>query len=290
MGNLKTAILSKLCNNVQPLTENRFFMKTTPPKRTHRFYLPNAEKTGQTLEFNEEILHYASRVLRLNNLNEVHAWNGRGQIFPAVLHYLSKNQAQVVITAEALTSTNTELTRPIYVAQALPEGDKMELILGKCTELGARGFFPFQARRSVVQLTTERAQKKQAHWHKLLISSALQSERLYLPTLRPLSSLNELFNHLHNTFQNVEIILFTPHNTQAHFHRWLAQQNQQVANTNTPIVILVGPEGGFDDTEIELATHHNAHILCFSQRILRTETFALACIAQLTLGLGLEGG
>lgn len=260
-------------------------MTKTPKKRIHRFLIEQFKESGQVIDLSDDLMHYASRVLRLLDGSEIQVWNGDGQVFPARIDYLSKKQAQVTSVGPALALRNTELLRNIYIAQALPESDKMDWVLEKCTEMGARGFLPIQAERSVVKLNAERAQKRQQHWLKVISSAGIQCERQVLPSLGEVKNLTQTLESLSDWPNKPTTLLFTPE-ASINLTHWLDLQTQ--GQSDQPIVVLIGPEGGWSEAEIREATAHGAQAIGFSPRVLRTETFGLACLSQLVLGLQLE--
>lgn len=244
---------------------------------------------GQALDLSEDLMHYASRVLRLRDNSELRVWNGRGQEFMGTLHYLSKKLAEIRITEGPLPLPDTELMRPVWIAQALPEGDKMDWVLEKATELGAGAFWPIQAQRSVVRLNAERQEKKAAHWERVVQAASLQSERQHLPQLHSVMSLEAAFESIAKQAPGAQLLWFTPE-ARTTLTQWCAGVSGQLPVTQPlqPLVICVGPEGGWSGEETQWAVEHGAVALQFSRRILRTETFALACLSQLTALLQLE--
>ena len=256
-------------------------MKQDKGKRLPRFLLEHCNCEGQVLDLPDDLMHYASRVLRLRDGEALRVWNGQDCEFQATVHYVSKKLAQVQVGLK-LTVKNTELVRPIHIVQALPEGDKMDWILEKCTELGAAGFHPVQAQRSVVKLEGERVSKRHAHWERVVLSASLQSERGRLPKVEPVKSLKTTLDHIGQTWLDAQVLWFTPQAEVTLLH-W-----SQEAHAQSPLFVCVGPEGGWTPEETEQATQAGAVALNFSQRVLRTETFAVACTAQLTALLNLE--
>lgn len=256
-------------------------MKQDKGKRLPRFLLQHCNSAGQVLDLPDDLMHYASRVLRLRDGETLRVWNGQGCEFQAKVHYVSKKLAQVQV-GEQLTVKNTELVRPLHIVQALPEGDKMDWILEKCTELGAAGFHPVQAQRSVVKLEGERANKRQAHWERVVLAASLQSERGRLPKVEPVKSLKATLDHIAQTWSDAQVLWFTPQAAMP-MRQWTGH-----VVTQAPLFVCVGPEGGWTPEETEQATQAGAVALNFSQRVLRTETFAVACAAQLTALLNLE--
>lgn len=260
-------------------------MSKTTKKRVYRFLIDQMKEVGQVVDLSEDAMHHASRVLRLLDGSEVQAWDGCGAVWPATLHYTSKKSAHIQSTGPALSLPNNELIRPVYIAQALPESDKMDWVLEKCTEMGAAGFFPIQAERSVVKLTDQRAAKRQQHWKKTLQSASTQSERLYLPKLAEVQDLRSFMSTSKQWPEAPDILLCTPGGATP-LPQWM--NTQPKGPLNKPLVVLVGPEGGWSEGEISEATSQGAQSIEFCPRVLRTETFGLACLSQLVLGLELE--
>lgn len=256
-------------------------MKHDKGKRLPRFLLEHCNSVGQVLDLSDDLMHYASRVLRLREGEALRVWNGKGCEYHATVHYVSKKLAQIHV-GEQLALRNTELNRPLHVLQALPEGDKMDWVLEKCTELGVAGFHPVQAQRSVVKLDGERAAKRQTHWERVVLAASLQSERGQLAIVEPVKSLSDALEHLAQTWPRAQVLWFTPQAEQA-LRNWTPN-----ATPGEPLIICVGPEGGWSSDETDTATRMGALPLNFSQRVLRTETFAVACTAQLTALLNLE--
>lgn len=257
-------------------------MKQDQGKRLPRFLLEHCNSVGQVLDLSDDLMHYASRVLRLRDGEALRVWNGNGCEYKATVRYVSKKLAQVHI-GESLAMPVTELNQAVHVLQALPESDKMDWVLEKCTELGVVGFHPVQAKRSVVKLEGERASKRQSHWERVLLAASLQSERTLLPRVESVKSLNNALEHIEQNWPDAQVLWFTPQ-AKTTLRQWTTTR----AKHDAPVVICVGPEGGWSAEETALASELGATPLNFSHRVLRTETFAVACVAQLTALLNLE--
>lgn len=158
----------------------------------------------------------------------------------------------------------------------------MDWVLEKCTELGVAGFHPVQAQRSVVKLEGERASKRQTHWERVVLAASLQSERGRLAKVEPVRTLQGALEHVSQTWPNAQVLWFTPQAGES-LRNWTTH-----AKPGEPFIICVGPEGGWSPDETDMATQRGALPLNFSRRVLRTETFAVACTAQLTALLNLE--
>lgn len=258
-------------------------------KRMNRLYLPQATALGQVIGLDEEAMHYLSRVLRILDQTDLWIWNGQGADFVGKIHYLSKKAAHIELIEGPVDRSINELKRPIHVLQGLPEGDKMDWILEKCTELGAAGFFPVQTQRSVVKLKGERVIKRQAHWERVVQSAGCQSERGLAPTVQGISDLGAAIAQFRVEHPGAPALLFHPA-APTSLADWCESQSQSAPQTanNCPILIGVGPEGGWSPEELSNAQAVGATLLRFSNRILRTETFGVACLSQLIARLDLE--
>jgi 16S rRNA (uracil1498-N3)-methyltransferase len=271
-------------------------------KRMNRLYLPQATALGQVIDLDEEVLHYLSRVLRILDQTEMWIWNGQGSDFVGQVQYLTKKTAQIQLIQGPFDRTLNELKRPVYIMQGLPEGDKMDWVLEKCTELGAAGFIPVQAQRSVVKLKGERVIKRQAHWERVVQSAGCQSERGFAPSVQAVGDFGASIAQFKSNNPTAQVLLFHP-TAEISLADWclLPSQMQMVQaksfqtevqhstpNSTYPILIGVGPEGGWTAEELSTAQTAGATLLRFSNRILRTETFGIACLSQLIARLNLE--
>ncbi|NJM32984.1 MAG: 16S rRNA (uracil(1498)-N(3))-methyltransferase [Limnobacter sp.] len=257
-------------------------------KRLPRIFIQHFKSDCQYLDMTEDVMHYVSRVLRLENGHTVWVCNGQGFDFPATLEYLGKKSGRFCLKAEPADRLPLELARRIHVVQALPEADKMEWVIEKATELGAAAFWPVQAQRSVVKLTGNRANKKTSHWQKVAASAMLQCGRGVLPAVHAPAALADTLHALRQAEPTVQIVWFDPAAT-LHLHDWARGQATGHTAPQQALAICIGPEGGWAEFETQSALEVGATALRFAQRVLRTETFALACLAQLAVLLGLGG-
>lgn len=239
------------------------------PATMPRFYCPIPLQTSTSITLPEHIARHI-QVLRLQTGDTVTLFNGEGGEYSAKLDNISKKSAEATIYTH--NPRECEPAHPVTLAQALPEGTKMDWILEKATELGATHIQTLQARRCVVKLNSERAEKKQAHWQGILASASEQCGRNRIPQLLPTLAFEKWIT------QPAEgpRILLSPRATES-----LAQWHQK--RTPGPVTILIGPEGGFAPEEEQLAEKNGVLLLSMGDRILRTETAGLAALAVLNL-------
>ncbi|HZW21187.1 16S rRNA (uracil(1498)-N(3))-methyltransferase [Noviherbaspirillum sp.] len=232
-----------------------------------RFYCPIPLAIGATLTLPETIAHHI-HVLRMAPGDTVTVFNGEGGEYTAILHAVEKKRAAAEI--KAFSPREAELPYSVTVAQALPEGSKIDWIIEKAVELGAGTFQPIAAQRCVVRLSAERVAKKLDHWRGIVAAAAEQSGR----------------NRLMHVAEPVD------------FHHWVGQQNLHARIMLSPragqslsdwarhhppqaVALLIGPEGGFSEQEENAAVAQGVLPLSIGPRVLRTETAALAALAAL---------
>lgn len=232
-----------------------------------RFYCPIPLTLGHTIRLPDHVAHHV-QVLRMQQGDLVTLFNGHGGEYTASLSLVEKKSVSAML--KTFSPREVELPYAITLAQALPEGSKLEWIIEKSVELGVAAIQPLSAQRCVVRLTGERAEKKQAHWQGIIVAAAEQSGRNRLPLLAPLASLGDWISQqdLHKR------VLLSPRGEQS-LSDWARHQPAQA------LALLIGPEGGFTEAEETLACTQGAMMLSMGPRVLRTETAGLAAVAAL---------
>lgn len=232
-----------------------------------RFYCPLPLVVGAEVTLPESIAHHI-HVLRLAAGTTITLFNGEGGEHAAVLHTLEKRRA--CATVKAFLPREAELPYAVTLAQALPEGSKMDWIIEKAVELGATAIQPLTAQRCVVRLSSERAAKKMEHWQGVITAAAEQSGRNRLAHLAEPASFSDWIGRqcLHRR------ILLSPRAEQP-LSDWARHHPPQA------VALLIGPEGGFTAEEERAAMDHGALALGMGSRVLRTETAGMAALAAL---------
>lgn len=233
-----------------------------------RFYCPFPLQTGTEIQLPESVARHI-QVLRLQLGDEISVFNGEGGEHLAVLCEVEKRSSRAHL--KHFSPREAELPFAVTIAQALPEGSKMDWIVEKCVELGAAGIQPLMARRCVVRLSGERASKRVAHWEGIVAAASEQCGRNRLARVAEPSDFAVWAGH-HDLHRR---ILLTPRASQS-LAQWAAHQPQQA------VAVVVGPEGGFTDEEENLAKTHGMLALSIGPRVLRTETAAIAALSTLS--------
>ncbi|USX25863.1 16S rRNA (uracil(1498)-N(3))-methyltransferase [Oxalobacteraceae bacterium OTU3CINTB1] len=233
-----------------------------------RFHIPQPLAVGQLVTLPDTVAHHI-QVLRLAQGELITLFNGEGGEYSASLVQIERRSATVEIKAHH--ARDVELPFAVTLAQALPEGTKMDWIIEKAIELGVSGFQPLAAQRCVVRLSAERAEKKMGHWRGIIESASEQSGRNRLARLARLQDYKQWITQqdMHRR------IILTPRAQQS-LPDWARHQGAQA------VTLVIGPEGGLSEQEEELALRHGALPLSMGPRILRTETAALAAVGALS--------
>lgn len=171
---------------------------------------------------------------------------------------------------------NTELPIKIYLFQGLPKSDKLELIIQKCVELGVEGIYPVEMSRCVVKLDDKKKKSKQARWQSIAESAAKQSKRNTIPQIFDVLS----YNNALETASTLDLLLVPYENKDG----MLATKNalKKLEDCKT-VGILIGPEGGFEENEVDKAIQKGGIPISLGSRILRTETAAITAVSMCML-------
>jgi 16S rRNA (uracil1498-N3)-methyltransferase len=230
-----------------------------------RFFFPDALPREGSIALPEAVAHHATRVLRLSAGDSIVLFDGAGGEVAAVLEGSGKHWSA---TIRHYDDVERESPLEIVLVQGLASADKMDWIVRKAVELGAVGVVPVQAARSVLRLQGERAEKRVAHWQQIAISACEQSGRNRIPQIAPITDLSR-FLKAHAAGRN---IICSPHGGQA---------LSAMARPEGRLHILIGPEGGWSDSELAQCLQANCEAVQLGPRVLRTETAGLAMLAAM---------
>ncbi|THB70038.1 MAG: 16S rRNA (uracil(1498)-N(3))-methyltransferase [Gammaproteobacteria bacterium] len=234
-----------------------------------RIFTSKALTLNQELELDAAASSHLLRVLRLNIGNQVILFNGSGGEYLSTITASSKKIACVTPLEHIPNSTKSVLD--ITLCQSVAKGDRVDFAVQKSTELGVNAIQLLHTERCQFGLKGGRADKKISHWQKIAISASEQSCRDTIPTLNHPLRLEDFLAQIESGA--LCIIMDTSSKT--------PHELPDALDENQKIYILVGPEGGFTKTEIDLAIAKGAIGVNLGSRILRTETAGLALISIL---------
>lgn len=234
------------------------------------FVKPNNFLEDRVIIVGDDV-HHISKVLRYKIGDKVICCDNQGKTVIAIINDI--NFEQITCEILSLIEEDNEPMIDITLAQALPKSDKMDFIIQKGTEIGIRSFIPFTSERTIVQLNDKKEQKRLERWAKIAKEASEQSHRSMVPRILPIVNFGELLNTIDNNI--FTIIAFEKEKEITLF------ETLEVNKDVEKILLIIGPEGGFTEKEIELAISHGAHSISLGKRILRTETAGLVGAANI---------
>ncbi|MEP6389623.1 MAG: 16S rRNA (uracil(1498)-N(3))-methyltransferase [Halioglobus sp.] len=233
--------------------------------RKPRIYSPQPLTSGATLVLEEGPSNHIARALRMKANDSLVLFDGQGNQWPAQIDHVDKKAVTVCLGERNEHSSESPLH--IHIGIAISRGDRMDWIIQKATELGVSAVTPLRSERSEVKLKGDREEKKLRHWRQISISACEQCGRNTLPQLNPLTSLTEWVSAV--DAQKKYVL----------HHR--ASAAAEAGETPSSVALLIGPEGGLNDVEINNSEHAGFTALALGPRVLRTETAPLAAVAIL---------
>jgi len=236
-----------------------------------RFFVPPEFLQHSSGKVTGDLCRHIATVLRLKKGDAVRLADGKGHEAVATITVVEPDCLHVDLEPCAAVAVNGSYPH-ITIYQGLPKGDKIDLILQKCTELGAARIVPFMADRSVTRLAGERLEKRLARWQKITIEAARQSGRETVPQVGFAADMAEV---LRDDDSSLRLILWEDE-TDLGLRRLL-----ETTARPEKVGVIIGPEGGLTVAETDLAGAAGYRPVTLGRRILRTETAGLAVLAIL---------
>ena len=221
------------------------------------------ERIAGRVELSRAERHYLKDVLRLSPGSVLEVFDGKGNRYPARL-------ADGGSLELGPCQPDGPALRTLVLAQALAKGEKMDLVVQKATELGASAIAPFAAARSVVRLDERRARERVERWRRIAREAARQCGRADAPAVRAVASLEGVLEQARAEGAAALVL---------HEGERKRRLSEALAEGAGPVVIVVGPEGGFATEELDAAWKLGASPVTLGRRVLRTETAGLAALA-----------
>jgi len=228
---------------------------------TRRFYAPPSQFDGSAVMLDEDETRHLRDVLRLKVGDIANVFDGEGREFECRVDAIEKRQSKLAIQSE-VTPSSTESPLDLSIAAVLLKGDKLDLVVQKAVELGVNRFIPMTSVRCDVKAADP--SKRAARWKRIAMEATKQCGRARLMQIEDVIEFRELIDRTNDA----EL-------TRIHFSERDGESFDAVAGA-TKILAFIGPEGGWDDAEIEKATAAGIISITFGGRILKADTAAIS--------------
>jgi len=222
---------------------------------------------GAQVELPEQAAHHALKVLRMKAGDCVTLFDGRGGEWLAEI-VGAGGTARAAL--REFIERDCESPLEITLVQALPASDKMDWVVEKCVELGVAAIQPVAAKRSVIRLAAERMARRVAHWNGIASAACEQCGRNRVPIVAPVLDLPHYLASA--KAQSARRLLLAPEG---------CTSLQALGKPQEPVIVMVGPEGGWEEGEMDAAQVAGFHAVRLGPRVLRTETAGAAVLAAM---------
>lgn len=224
-------------------------------------------------------VNHIRNVLRMRPGDKLMVTGGNSREYLCSVREIRSEEVILDIIEEK--AADSELPARIHLFQGLPKGDKMELIIQKCVELGVYEIIPVAMKRSVVKLDDKKAAAKTARWQSVSESAAKQSGRSVIPGIHPVMTFREAVEYASG--MNLRLVPYELAEGMKDAVRALSE-----IRAGMDVAVFIGPEGGIDETELELSVKAGAVPISLGRRILRTETAGMALMAIIMYNLEIQ--
>ena len=238
----------------------------------YQFFVPVENIQGNRILITGDDVNHIKNVLRMKVGEEIAVSNGEdGKEYRCGIEEIGD---EIVCSLRFIKEDGVELPSKITLFQGLPKADKMELIIQKAVELGVYEVVPVSMARSIVKLDEKKQKSKLARWQSIAEAAAKQSKRSIIPQVRPVMTMKQALSYACKMD-----MLFVPYELAEDMGK--TRELFDRIKPGQSIGFFIGPEGGFDETEIALALDNGAQPITLGKRILRTETAGMTVLSIL---------
>lgn len=241
-----------------------------------KFFVNSQNIQNKQIEIKGKDVNHIKNVLRKKKEDKITICNSDTQ-----KDYLCKiikiEEEMILVSILEELESKAEAKIEVSIWQGLPKADKMELIIQKSVELGVHSITPVEMKRCVVKLNDKDKKKKQERWQKIAEVAAKQSGRNKIPTIDNIISIKNICN----LCPKYDIVLVAYEDEKQNKLRNEIEKLKQKGTNNLKIAIVIGPEGGMEEAEVQMLREKGAKIVTLGNRILRTETVALNILSIL---------
>ena len=239
----------------------------------YQFFVEDSQVGKDFITITGADVNHIKNVLRMKPGEDVRISSEGGHDYACRVLEVADTFVQLTILDDQIEST--ELANPVFLFQALPNGDRMEYVVQKAVELGVHEIIPVAMKYCVVKLDEKKAQAKVRRWQAIAQSAAKQSKRSRVPVVRPVMDFASAA--LYAMECDCRLV---PYENECGMQA--AAKALGSIRRGERISVMIGPEGGFAPEEIE-ALRDKMQVISLGRRILRTDTAAAVMLAALML-------
>ncbi len=230
----------------------------------YKFFVTENQISNEIINITDDDVNHIKNVLRLEKGEKIEVCNINSSI-NYLCEIMQINKQNVIIKILDKLESKSEAKVYLHIFQGLPKQEKMETIIQKTTEIGVSEITPVIMKRCVVKLDDKSSAKKLLRWQKIAEVAAKQSKRDKIPKINSPIFVKNVYEFI----KNYDIVLVAYENEE---NNGIKQILQKVNKENLRIAVVIGPEGGIEQEEIEYLKGDNVEIITLGKRILRTET------------------
>ena len=233
-----------------------------------RFYAPPSAFTRDTVHLDTDEARYLREVLRLKVGDQAFVFNGEGREFSCTIEE-ARRDSSLLKVVEEIEPARTESPLSFTLAVALLKGEKFDLVVQKATELGVTAITPVTTKLADIRFRDQSdAKKRVTRWQRIALEAAKQSGRAALPMVGEPQTFSILVSE---TPSSSVRLMFSERDGNS-----LSQLMKSQIKSVDSLTVVVGPEGGWTDEELNLAREHGWQVVTLGGRTLRAETAAIA--------------
>ncbi|MEJ6951132.1 16S rRNA (uracil(1498)-N(3))-methyltransferase [Natronospora cellulosivora (SeqCode)] len=249
----------------------------------HRFFLNNNNVIeGKVVKITGSDFNHISYSLRMDIGDQIIASDGKGFDYQLEIIYIGEKEIEAEIINKSQNFNEPDIK--VTIAQAIPKKNNMDLIVQKCTEIGVNKIIPLNTKRTIVKLKGNKIEKRINRWQKISEEAAKQSKRAIIPKIGSVCELEDIIEQVDD--YDLVLVPWEDEKKQGSKEILYKLDKEEIKR----VMIIIGPEGGFVEDEINLLKSKGAIPITLGPRILRTETAGIVALTMILYQAGELGG
>lgn len=240
----------------------------------YHFFIQEKQHIDDKIYLEGVDVNHIKNVLRMKTGEKISITNEDGVGYTCSINRFEDNRIELDIIE--IFEVSHELPAKITLFQGLPKGDKFETIIQKSVELGVFEIIPVETKRCIVKLDEKKKQNKIKRWNAISESAAKQSKRTCIPQVKDVIG----FEDAVAMADDYDLVCIPYENAEG---MKATREFLDKLKADIKVAFFIGPEGGFEEKEIENAISHGITPISLGKRVLRTETASMALLSMIML-------